>query len=87
MATGGRKIVTSRSLKGAVRSVGMRNRSSERVMSSDSSMSTRRLSVTRIYSDDAGDSHFGSFTIDMKGSGRHQLVFDSHTPHIATCCR
>ena len=87
MATGGRTIVrllASRSLKrteGAVRSVGMRNRCSERAMSSDS---TRRLfSVTRIYSDDAGDSHFGSFTIDMKGSGRHQLVvLDSHTPLI-----
>ena len=34
-----------------------------------STESVRRLAVTRIYSDEAGESHFGSFTINMTGSG------------------
>ena len=31
--------------------------------------SSRHLTITRIYADDAGESRFGSFTIRMEGSG------------------
>ena len=37
---------------------------------SDDDSSSRQLTVTRIYSDEEGESHFGSFTVSMTGSGQ-----------------
>ena len=44
-----------------------------KVMSSSNADSVKCLKVTRIYSDEDGESHFGSFTINMTGSGPIQI--------------
>ena len=43
-------------------------------LSGDANGGNRFLSVTRIYSDENGESKFGSFRIRMKGSGISVLV-------------
>ena len=51
----------------------------------DSSGESKHFTVTRIYSDEDGQSRFGSFKIRMEGSGNVCMVMKTARRKVASC--